>query len=119
MGELTWTRRYSFQSVHSLNSGVLRERVHGHQYLLEVTFAGDAEQGSPVNEADEIVQREILSPLHGRELSFLEPATGEHIVDWIHEQLLKTPLSPRLKAVALQETRKNRFISARSELRYV
>jgi len=113
LGELTWTRRYSFQSVHSLNSTVLRERVHGHQYLLEVTFTGD------VNETDSIVQREILFRLHARELSFLEPATGEHIVDWIHERLLKTSLSTRLKAVALQETRKNRFVSARSELRYV
>jgi 6-pyruvoyl-tetrahydropterin synthase len=113
LGELTWTRRYSFQSVHSLNSTVLRERVHGHQYLLEVTFAGD------VDEADQIVRGEVLSLLHGRELSFLEPATGEHIVDWIHAQLLKTRMSPRLKAVALQETRKNSFISARSELRYV
>lgn len=111
---MNWTRRYSFKSVHSLNSGALRERAHGHQYFLEVTFAGRG-----IDEVDEIVSSRILSRLHARELGELSPSTGEHIVDWIHQLLLETPLRGRLKAVALQETRKNRFISALSEDRYV
>ncbi len=112
--DLTWTRRYSFRSVHSLDSTVLRERTHGHQYFLEVTCAGRA-----VDEIDGVIQTEILDQLHGRELAALNPSTGEHLVDWIHERLGKTILAPRLKAVALQETRKNRFVSALSEVRYV
>jgi len=114
MGELIWTRRYSFQSVHSLNTGPLRERAHGHQYFLEVSFAGRA-----INEVDEVVAGQILAHLHARELKNFSASTGENIVDWIHQQLLQTAIAPRLKAVALQETRKNRFISAFSEARYV
>lgn len=112
--DLTWTRRYSFRSVHQLNSGVLRERTHGHQYFLEVTCTGGA-----VDEIDRVVEENILDRLHGRELVELNPSTGEHIVDWIHDRLAKTTIAHRLKAVALQETRKNRFISALSEARYV
>lgn len=112
--DLTWTRRYSFRSVHALDSTVLRERTHGHQYFLEVTCAGGS-----VDEIDSVVEGEILRKLHGRELAALTPSTGEHIVDWIHERLALTALAPRLRAVALQETRKNRFISAMSEARYV
>lgn len=104
--ELTWTRRYAFQSVHKLDF----ERTHGHQYFLEVTFTG------AVDSADAEVAR-VLDRLHGKDLGFLEPASGEHIVDWIHGEL--KPLGPRLKAVALQETRKNRFVSALSEAKYV
>ncbi len=104
--ELTWTRRYAFQAVHKLDS--IGERMHGHEYFLEVTFTGS------VDEADRAVAP-VLKRLHGRELSFIEPATGERIVDWIHEQIAL----PSLKAVALQETRKNRFISTKSGLKYV
>lgn len=114
MGELIWTRRYSFQSVHSLDSGPLRERHHGHHYLLEVSFTGN-----DVNFADSVVEDLIARELHARELSALNPSTGEHIVDWVHGRLAVGPLGSRLRAVALQETRKNRFVSAMSEERYV
>lgn len=114
MAELTWTRRYSFQSVHSLNSGALKERLHGHHYHLEITFTG-----RDINEVDEWIENQLLAKVHGVELKELQPSTGENIVNWIHDELLKTFLAPRLKAVALQETRKNRFISTLSESRYV
>ena len=111
---LNWTRRYTFQSVHNLNLGLVEERRHGHQYFLEVTFSGRR-----IDEMDKIVNEKILSRLHARELHDLSPSTGEHIVDWIHEQLLQTSAASCLKAVALQETRKNRFVSALSDSDYV
>ena len=111
--ELTTTRRYSFQSVHALHVGVHRERRHGHQYFLEVSFSG-----CEVSQVDSEIGG-ILSRLHGFELTGeLEPATGEHLVEWIHSRL-SPGLGSHLKAVALQETRKNRFISSASEARFV
>ena len=111
--DLVWTRRYAFQSVHSLSSGARQERLHGHAYFVELSFTGREIDGADAAMAP------VLRELHGRELRFLRHSTGECLVDWIHERLLSTPFAPRLRAVALQETRKNRFVSARSERRYV
>lgn len=112
MAELIWTRRYSFQSVHTLQSA--KENRHGHQYFLEVSFSGGS-----IDDADAIVDQSVISRLDGRELLEFAHASGECLVDGIHELLLKTPLAPRLHAVALQETRKNRFVSKYSEARFV
>ena len=110
--ELVTTRRYSFQSVHALHLGLHKERRHGHQYFLEVSFSN-----CPTEPVDTQVGR-VLARLHGHELKGeLEPATCEHLVEWIHARLLELRLS--LRAVALQETRKNRFVSSASEARFV
>ena len=114
MGRLTWTRRYSFQSVHSLNSGMLKERRHGHQYYLEVTF-----DGREIDAIDSYVAENILSKLHAREVKEISPSTGECIVDWIHARLREGPVGGRIRAVALQETRKNRFVSRWSGAEHV
>lgn len=115
MGRVTITRRYAFHSVHSLVTGVHREKRHGHQYYLEVCFAG-----RDVAAIDQIVEAEILPHVHGRELrGELEPATGEHLVEWVHARLNASPVGPAIVACALQETRKNRFVSAASEPTYV
>ena len=107
-----WTRRYAFQSVHHLDAGAVRERRHGHEYLLEVSFTGLS-----IDYVDEVVGLAVLKQLHGRELTQISPASGEKIVDWAHDQLVV--LGDGLVAVALQETQKNRFVSAKSEARYV
>jgi len=115
MAVSTTTRRYSFKSVHALHVGLHRERKHGHEYDLEVTFAG-----ADTRAVDEQVEALILARVHGHELTGeLEPATGEVLVDWIHAELLRSPLSVCVLAVALQETRKNRFVSSKSEARFV
>ncbi len=114
LGRLIWTRRYSFQSVHSLNVGAVTEHQHGHQYFLEVSFSG-----RDIDTVDRIVRESILESLHARELTAINPSTGECIADWIHERLNTTAIAPRLTGVALQETRKNRFVSARTEAKYV
>ncbi len=109
------TRRFSFRSVHCLLTGLRKERRHGHQYCLEVTTSGDSWS------VDGLVKEKIIKALDGRDLTgFIEPATGEVLVEWIHAQLDAVPLpEAEIVAVALQETRKNRFVSARSDERYV
>lgn len=108
--DLVWTRRYAFQAVHKLDVPQAPERTHGHEFFLEVSFSGD------IDETDTVVAP-ILKRLHGQDLGFIDPPSGENIAGWIHGQL--AVMGPRLKAVALQETLKNRFISGASELRYV
>lgn len=113
MARLICNRRYFFQAVHSLKHHL--EVRHGHHYALEISFRPEADWKI----ADTSVQEAILDRLHAREVDVVEQATGENIVNWIHKELESTPLGPFLIAVALQETRKNRFVSARSDLSYV
>ena len=111
----TVTRRFYFQAVHSLTKGSHCENTHGHGYFLEIT----ARELTPL-ELDKVYREKIEPHVHGRRLSKeLEPSTGEHLVDWIHERLDETPLKKNILAVALQETRKNRFVSSHTEDKYV
>lgn len=113
MGQVVLHRRYPFQAVHSLKHHL--ERRHGHQYSLEIGFLPQASWKL----ADQCVQATILDRLHAREIDVVEQATGENIVNWIHAQLQQTKLGPHLLSVALQETRKNRFVSAQTDIQYV
>jgi 6-pyruvoyl-tetrahydropterin synthase len=113
MAVVTKTRSFVFRCVHALNSGPRREVRHGHEYKLEVTWVMGAVAGSV---ADSVTES-VLNRLDRHDLTgLIEPATGEVIVEWIHAQLSNVP---GVVAVAIQETRKNRFISSRSDLRYV
>ncbi len=104
------TRLYRFRAVHSLNTGTHREQLHGHEYALEISTSRSDWKG-----LDEMLNSWVHSQLEGRDLSILvEHATGEVLVEWIHERLAASPIGPDLLGVALQETRKNRFVSARS-----
>src|SRR6478735_6486595 len=104
------TRRYSFRGVHSLDSGVHREKYHGHQYFVEVSF-----EKCLIADVDRVVAEKILNILDGHDLTkTVHPATGEVLVEWIQTQLDATPLRAKILGVAVQETRKNRFVSARS-----
>ncbi len=112
MAELIWTRRYAFQSVHALKQA--REKRHGHEYFLEVSF-----RGREIDDVDQVIRSVVLDKMHARELKQFAHASGEFLVDGIHEMLMETPLKNRVCAVALQETRKNRFVSRYSEARFV
>jgi hypothetical protein len=107
------TRSYEFRATHHLTAGPAPEGLHGHRYHVEVTTVG----ARPA-EVDECVHRLIVSPLHGRRIT-IEPATGEKIVEWIDARLRDSAIGPRLRAVGLRETDKNRFVSALTEDRYV
>ncbi|MBX3022287.1 MAG: hypothetical protein KF799_11495 [Bdellovibrionales bacterium] len=112
---VTTTRRYSFKSVHALHVGLHRERTHGHEYALEVSF-----ENHSASAVDEAVESLVLKRLHGHELGGeLDPATGEVLVEWIHRRLRNSTVGLAIVGVALQETRKNRFVSSLSEARFV
>ena len=115
MALVATTRRFSFRSVHSLNIGAHREKFHGHQYFLEVsTYA------CPHEEVAAVVLSKILPRLDGHDLTPLMPvATGEAIVEWIHSALIDEGLGTKVLGVALQETRKNRFVSSRSNVHLI
>lgn len=118
----TVTRRYRFQAVHSLYIGIYRELKHGHDFYLEITVdLLNSSLRDLVADLDGFVNDSVLPDVHGRELNrFLEPATGENLTEWIHNRLLTCEkLRHQIKAVAIQETRKNRFISSQSEVRFV
>jgi 6-pyruvoyl-tetrahydropterin synthase len=114
------TRRYGFQAVHRLVVGLHKERLHGHHYDLEVSLASGGDQ-ILTGALEDLVESLVIDRLHGRDLTkIVNPATGENLVNWIDEKLRQEPrLACRLRAVALQETRKNRFVSAKSEARFV
>lgn len=113
MAITTFTRRYVFQSVHSLPE--VSEGKHGHHFYLEISYGAGV---SPAL-ADKSFHEWIEPHLHGREVKVVSPPTGEKIVEWIHGELLKSPIGSHLVAVALQETEKNRYLSSRSEARFV
>jgi 6-pyruvoyl-tetrahydropterin synthase len=110
MALMATTRRYSFRAVHSLDSGIHREKFHGHQYFVEISF----ERCLPAD-VDRVVEKKILRVLEGHDLArLISPATGEMTVEWIQRELDASPLGAKILGVALQETRKNRFVSART-----
>jgi 6-pyruvoyl-tetrahydropterin synthase len=115
MALVATSRRFVFRGVHSLTSGVHREKCHGHSYALEVSF-----HKCSVSDVDREVKTLITDVLDGHDLtSIVEPATGEVIVEWIHQRLEESPLRGKILGVALQETRKNRFVSARTDARLI
>ena len=86
MPVLRLTRRYRFSSSHRLHSPVLSEddnrRVygkcnnpygHGHDYLLEVTVAGEPDPVTgrmfPLALLDALVGRAVLDPMDRRDLN--------------------------------------------------
>lgn len=115
MALIATTRRFSFRSVHSLINGVHREKVHGHQYFLEVSS-----YNCPHEEVDLVVEKKVIPALDGHDLTPLfKSATGEEIVEWIHMRLIEEGLNHKVLGVALQETRKNRFVSSRSNVHLI
>lgn len=106
---VTHTRRYLFQAIHSLEA--LGEGRHGHHVYLEISFGPNG----TIETADRCYSKFIAPRLHGCDVAeVVQPPTGENIVEWIHNELLNSPLGPDLVGVAIQETGKNRFISSKT-----
>lgn len=110
---LTSTRRFTLQCTHRLPD--LGEGLHGHHFYVEVTV-----RGADHILLDQVFTSSVYSRLHGRDLSeTLEKPTGEYLVQWIHETLLRSPLGATVLGVSVEETKKNRFTSSMTALRYV
>ena len=115
MALMATTRRFSFRGTHSINDGVYRERRHGHQFFLEISF-----HGCSLIEVEHEITARILKPLDGHDLNqVVEPATGEMVVEWIQSQIDGSNLRGKILGVILQETAKNRFVSAHTDVRLV
>ena len=132
------TRRYRFVASHRLHSEQFTEDEnrdlygkcnnpygHGHDYMLEVSVAGpiDAASGKAVHlpALDRLVDEQVLRDFDHRYLNadlaeFRQYVpTSENIIKVIGERLRAHWHSafpgdwPRLEAIGLRETRRNRF----------
>lgn len=120
------TRKYSLSALHSLANPALSDaenyrifgpcfRLHGHEYLIEVTVAGpiSAESGLVISREvfDRIVEEHLIEPLANRYLNDRFPiTTGESLALEFFAILsphFSRPL--RLQEVMVQETPKNLF----------
>ncbi len=106
------TQTFRLRGVHFLYDPNHAEPKHGHEYFLEVSVK--AETGRDV--LQEIVDREVIKKWDKKNWCEMkvQQATGERLVEEFDRILRKTELKKNLVAVALKETKKNRFVSALS-----
>ncbi len=128
---ITITRVYEFAAAHRLHSEALTSQEnldlfgkcnnpagHGHNYVLEVTVAGQPDNQTgmlvDIDKLDEAVNREVVDRYDHKHLNvdvpeFKEkPASSEYIVAEIFERL-KDSVPARLTRVRLWETARNIF----------
>ena len=132
------TRRYRFAASHRLHSAELSDAAnsdlygkcnnpfgHGHDYVLDVTLEGplDLATGLVCTRAtfDHLVTQTVLQDLDHRNLNedvaefAVAVPTSENLTEAIEARLLDSwetafPAGwPRLKAVRIQETKRNSF----------
>jgi 6-pyruvoyltetrahydropterin/6-carboxytetrahydropterin synthase len=120
------TKRYSVPALHTLSSEELSaeenlrvfgpcSRLHGHEYLVEITVSGpvDCQSGMLISrdELDEIVHHNLVRPLSGSNLSDrFSHTTGEALAQEFFDLLNPFFGDPvHLSRVRVQETAKNSF----------
>ncbi len=126
------TRRYSLSALHQLGRPELTaqdntqhflhcEKLHGHEYSVEVTYSGPIDPLSGLcikrETLDELVEERILSVFHGKNLSELLPYTsGEFLAREFLKRLRQDSRGKNIQLLAIQETKKNRFIAEAKNL---
>ncbi len=100
-----------------INSG----KTHGHTYKLAVTIQGEPHPISGLvasrDQMDQVVKEKILDVFNHTFLNdHLEHTSGEWIVSEWYKLLKASSLGSQLVSLQLQETAKNRFISASGTL---
>jgi 6-pyruvoyltetrahydropterin/6-carboxytetrahydropterin synthase len=135
------TRRYRFSAAHRLHNEALsveenaslygkcnNPRGHGHDYVLDVTVAGEVDQATgmvmDLAELDRLVQREVLDRFDHMHLNLdvenfrTRVPTTENLCIEIYDLLGRgfpdgreagSRMRPRLERVRLEETRSNFF----------
>ena len=128
------TRRYPFSASHRLHAASLSAEAnaelygkcnnpygHGHNYVLEVTVAGDVQPRTgrvvDLGKLDQLVRSEVVAPFDHRNLNedvrdFANVVpTTENLVSVIQTRLKNSwpPHFPRLSRIRIFETRKNIF----------
>jgi len=130
MGSMRLTRVYHASAGHRLESGALtaeeNARVygpcygqHGHNYLIEVTVAGETDPATgmalDLGIVDAAVQATVLSRIDHRDLSSAVPelagtvTTGEELARIFWEWLAPALPPGALRRVGVVETAKNAF----------
>lgn len=112
------TRRYHVRAAHQLGPEAHHcHELHGHNYAIEVCVEGAIHSISGMvisrDSIDEIWYRRVHAHLHAHNLNqVVEKTAGESLAAtifmWLQEELGNSLLS-----VAIQETKKNRFIACR------
>jgi 6-pyruvoyltetrahydropterin/6-carboxytetrahydropterin synthase len=128
------TRSYPFSASHRLHAASLSNDVnadlygkcnnpygHGHNYVLEVTVAGDVQPRTgrvvDLGKLDQLVRSLVVAPLDHRNLNedvadFANVVpTTENLVSVIQTRLTNSwpPDFPKLSRIRIFETRKNIF----------
>jgi hypothetical protein len=106
------TKSFRLRGVHFLYDPNHNEPKHGHEYFLEVSVR--AEVGRDRLQA--VVEKEIVNVWDKQDWTKmdLQQASGELLVEEFDRRLRDSQIAKDLIAVALKETKKNRFVSARS-----
>jgi 6-pyruvoyltetrahydropterin/6-carboxytetrahydropterin synthase len=125
------TRRYHFAAAHRLHTDCLSEdqnwklygkcnnpHGHGHNYIVYVTVSGpqDPETGqvTQIDALDKVVQDTVVARFDHQDLN-RDPefasrvTTGENLVQFIWDLLVKRIPNGKLEKVGLIETRDNYF----------
>ncbi len=130
MSRLRLTRVYHFSAGHRLENAALTAeqnadtygqcyRQHGHNYLLEVTVAGELDpvtgMAADIAAVDAAVERAVLRRVDHHDLSATVPeleriiSTGENLARTFWQWLEPTLPTGRLERVAVVETANNVF----------
>ncbi len=128
MSFVTLTRRYKIRAMHNLNNPDLSDaenerlygmcfRTHGHDYQVMVTIEAPIDPSTGIifsrDVIDTRVQEKIIRKLEGQMLNDLYPNTSGEALSFILFDLLKNEFAPaKLRALTIQETRKNWFGSS-------
>ncbi len=128
MSFATLTRRFKIRAMHNLNNPDLSDsenerlygqcfRTHGHDYQVMVTIEAPIDPSSGIifsrDVIDTRVKEKIIKKLEGQMLNDLYPNTSGEALSFILFELLKNEFAPaKLKALTIQETRKNWFGSS-------
>jgi 6-pyruvoyltetrahydropterin/6-carboxytetrahydropterin synthase len=125
------TRRYHFAAAHRLHADCLSDadnwklygkcnnpHGHGHNYILYVTVTGPVESDSgrilEIDALDQVVHETVVARFDHRDLNqdpeFVNRVTtGENLVRFIWDLLVKRIPSAKLEKIGLVETRDNYF----------
>jgi 6-pyruvoyltetrahydropterin/6-carboxytetrahydropterin synthase len=120
------TKSYHLPALHQLTNDSFSDeenmkvfgpcsRLHGHDYVIEITVSGTVDEYSGVlfarDELDRIVDDKILGPFKGKNLShYFTHTTGEALAVEFHRILEPQFTSPTyLSRLTVNETAKNSF----------
>lgn len=121
------TKSYRLRAIHSLHQPQFSDdqnnyhfrhcgKVHGHEYKIEVSLRGELDSRAQWvfdrDQLDQLVETHVIQPFDKTNLNvFFANTSGEALAHEFYKILKNTPIGPKLYSLAIQETRKNRFLA--------